>query len=207
MFIKSKKYVSLGIFLSIVLVVSISVHYKNKPRNMVNKDINVEALYISYNTEDELAKNSDAIIVGEVLKDFKDREHIEKYINVNSVGDKGDKRMTDFYTISDINVISVIKNYDNTIKENSNMKILEPITQYQNNNEQITLRREGYQELKTKTKYIIFLARNTEGVFVVFNPYIGKFSINESVQKNEEYTSITKKIESDVFTKYSQYLK
>ena len=168
--------------------------------NVEPKIVSLDSNYIAYSNVDKLDNASEMIIIGEATKPFEDREHVIKQFD--------DGNIQDFYTLTDFKIHKIIKkSADAQVVEGDTLPIIEPIS-YTNGLEGKTIiTSDGYKQIESGNKYIVFLGKNTEGQYGVINNELGKFDINnpepsKQIQSEDPYTSFR----NSVLNKYKNEL-
>lgn len=163
------------------------------------KEINIDADYITYNTEEELSKAADIILYGSPRDDFEEREHVNKFMDDGSLGDT--------YTLTNFEVLAVIKNSTElTINKKDFFKVIEPIGLLQEIDGKKYLEFDSYKAMNKNIEYVIYLQYNGFNGYSIINMSNGKFDINdlnkEKYTGNDEHFILGKTI----IEKYSKYL-
>lgn len=134
--------------------------------------------YLKYDEEPALYEAAELVVVAHTVKNFKDRNHVVKYVE-QTEEDKGlPVAIEDFYTETPINIMKVLKQpSDSTIAKNESINIIEPISLLEDENGVKKLSTENYVELQKGKPYILYLKKNTYGQYSVINMNNGKFSL------------------------------
>jgi len=167
--IKAKKVkISVISAVSVFLVIALVTYYTTVYMSVSN--VNVQGNYMTYRTIDELDKAADLIIIGSPTVDFEDRIHEVKYFP--------DGVIQDYYTLTDITIEKIIKEpNDSSIKQGNTIQIVEPIGLVQSIIGKQKMKIEGYDEMLKDNRYIIFLKKNSNGVYSIINMNSGKFNM------------------------------
>ncbi|MDT0124905.1 hypothetical protein Q9R46_19730 [Paenibacillus sp. RRE4] len=143
--------------------------YETAPKEKI---IHTDALYLGFDNVEELDRNADLIIIGSTAEEFQDRKHITTTFD--------DGVIQDFYTLTNLNIDSVIKKPDDSdISTGQTLEAIEPIgyTDPAIKDTKITLN--DYTELEKDITYIMFLEKNDQGNYVLINLNLGKFNLEE----------------------------
>ncbi|QDS36350.1 hypothetical protein [Brevibacillus brevis] len=190
--------IAIGIMLTAIVFVCAAFStfsQKNEPM----ETISLEALYITYESAEELDE-ADLILIGTPTSDFSDREHKTSYY--------ADGSLQDFYTLTEIEVDKIIKSpNDFDLKESETLSIIEPVGMIElDGTKKITI--DEYKEMEKGEKYIIFLNDNGYGQYSVINNDLGKFNLDSKSAKSEKSLSKNSAItlKEDVLEKYSEFI-
>lgn len=180
--------------LSIIAVVAVfaGIIYYTGIYNRV-KEVNIQCSYMKYSTSDELHKNADLILIGTALEKFEDRDHYETRFD--------DGNLQDFYTKTKFKAQKIIKMPEKlALTKDSVFDIIEPVGLIQESDGRKILKLEGYEPLKEKEIYVVFLKDNGFGEYSIINMNGGRFNL----QNDENYDNQESKIQSDVISKYKK---
>ncbi|MGG4440710.1 hypothetical protein [Brevibacillus fortis] len=190
--------IAIGIMLTAIVFVCAAFStfsQKNEPM----ETISLEALYMTYESAEELDK-ADLILIGTPTSDFSDREHKTSYYE--------DGSLQDFYTLTEIEIDKIIKSpNDFDIEESETLSIIEPVGMIElDGTKKITI--DEYKEMEQGEKYIIFLNENGHGQYSVINNDSGKFNLDSKSAKSEKSLSKNSAItlKEDVLEKYSEFI-
>ncbi|MEC0206671.1 hypothetical protein P4H39_29110 [Paenibacillus lautus] len=189
---------------AVVLVLTcIVIFFSIKLSSQELKVINFPASYISYNSENDLSKSADIIVVGSPTEEFQSRKHQEVRHE--------DGSLADFYTLTDFKIEKFLKKpeivHPNTINDDT-ITFTEPISIIDNNGERTIISLDGYQELKYGENYIVFLKDNGMGNYSVINMNEGKFNLQKdeishlSAHGDKEGSDRHSQIRNEVLKKY-----
>ncbi|WP_054404076.1 hypothetical protein [Paenibacillus solani] len=183
-FIKKK---SLILSLLLAIILAAACYYYFAIYNSV-RDIRTYPDYKGYSTGPALFSGAELVVIGSPVKDFEDREMTIRTVE-NGV-------IMDFYTLTEIEVERVLKGPE---EDASNLKVIEPIVLRQTLSGKEKLTMAGYTEMKSGSRYMIFMAKNTYGQYSVINMQAGKFNMdgtdpedayNESVSKQRIFSEL-----------------
>ncbi|MED1784523.1 hypothetical protein P4V43_22090 [Brevibacillus fortis] len=190
--------IAIGIMLTAIVFVCAAFStfsQKNEPM----ETISLEALYMTYESAEELDK-ADLILIGTPTSDFSDREHKTSYYE--------DGSLQDFYTLTEIEIDKIIKSpNDFDLEESETLSIIEPVGMIElDGTKKITI--DEYKEMEQGEKYIIFLNENGHGQYSVINNDSGKFNLDSKSAKSEKSLSKNSAItlKEDVLEKYSEFI-
>ncbi len=198
-----KRGISLLIGLTIIIGGIVGYGFYKNSQNKAIEEISIHANYVKYDTVDELDKASELIVVGSTDKAFLDRKHITTYMP--------NKSISDYYTLTDIKIKSIIKNInDTTLKQGQKLEIIEPAGVIVEDNKKKIFKDESYEPITPNINYIFFLKKNTEGKYSIINMYRGRFETDNSIKpkslqetEDSDFNASYNKMKSDVLTKYS----
>lgn len=132
--------------------------------------IDSHALYRIFDSEDKIFNEADAVIVGSTNQDFDERTHIST--TFPSTG-----AIQDFYTITNVQVDKILKG---NFQINQSIQVGEPISYVQHLTGKSKVTREGYGELRKASKYLLFLKKNSQGLYFVMTAELGKYNVDNS---------------------------
>ncbi|MFB4160376.1 hypothetical protein ACE1TF_10865 [Geomicrobium sp. JSM 1781026] len=137
---------------------------------------------ITFDNLEEMEEFSDAVVIGRTSDDFIDREHVNIYYE--------DGYLEDFYTLTNIDVHDVMHYSEDRFNFSEEIKIVEPLSIVGNEEEEVKLISEGYEELKADTDYLIFLKENIFGDMSVVWQNYGKFNLeSDDIGNPDLYSS------------------
>jgi len=178
--------------LFVIIILAITIFYWFFVYNSVTR-IEVESMHVGCNNVQELEQSADLIVIAEPTCDFEERKHVITNYNFGDI--------QDFYTLTEIKIMKILKqptDFDSRIKT---MDILEPNSMLQTLAGKQIFEDNGYQELKKGSKYIIFLGKNDKGKYLIINLNLGKFNIDNTDNTDENKEKI--KFKQDVLNKFA----
>ncbi|EFU42695.1 hypothetical protein PVOR_07570 [Paenibacillus vortex V453] len=189
---------------AIVLILAcFFIFFLIKLNNQELKVINFPASYISYDSESDLSKSADIIVLGTPAEEFQSRKHQEVRHE--------DGSLADFYTLTDFKIEKFLKKpeivHPNTINDET-ITFTEPISIIDNNGERAIISLDGYQELEYGENYIVFLKDNGMGNYSVINMNEGKFNLQKdeisqlSSHEDKEASDRHSQIRREVLKRY-----
>lgn len=145
------------------------------------RHIRIQADYKGDSTGPALFSNAELVVIGSPMKDFEDREMtIRTHENGIPV---------DFYTLTEIEVEKVLKGPE---EDATNLKVIEPIALKQTLSGKEKLTMAGYTEMKSGSRYMIFMVKNTYGQYSVINMQAGKFNMDGTDPEDAYTESVSK---------------
>jgi len=187
---------SIVIFAGIILVLGTVCLYLTKFSPI--KIQHTLAEYYVYNDINELSDNADFIIIARPEKSF---EELKPTIKYNAYG-----RLEDFYTVSSIKPLKVIKG-DPAIK---NINVLEPaiLTESLLSGRILMITGDYYSVMKKNNKYLLFLKKvRDQNIYSVISLEYGKYNL-DGIDKDEiiitEKSQSYKKIKDQIKAEMGQ---
>ncbi|MFB7816697.1 hypothetical protein ACFC0X_21280 [Paenibacillus chitinolyticus] len=139
--------------------------------------INTSGVYASFESEDELFNSAELIVSGSTNQSFEERKKMITTFSVTNA-------IQDFYTITDFQVEHVIKG---NLTPKTTIQVGEPISYFQGLTGKSKITREDYTELKKSSNYLLFLKKNSEGLYFIMNAEFGKYNTDHTDADDEKY--------------------
>lgn len=133
------------------------------------KEVSVEIDGVVYNKLQELEDKSELIIVASPVKDFHNRTSKSTTLP--------DGTLQDFASFNEVKIDKVLKAPNDFDKNAKTIEVAEPVAYVKKGNNTTKFSKEGYIEMKKKSKYLIYLSKNAIGTYSVHG-LSGRFNID-----------------------------
>lgn len=201
-FFTRKKLIVLSLIIVCAAGISLTL-YKvlgDKPKMRI-EEVKTLGQHITYGDVETLCDNSDLIVVASPLKDFMDREHVNRYETYPI------KHLINYVTKTDIRIEKVLKQpTDSLIKVGDILTVTEPasVEDYPERNLRQIIKSSGYEPIQKGNRYILFLKKSPQGNYSIINLNNGRFNLDKAEKQEND---IVKKFKESVLKKFENELK
>lgn len=174
---------------AVCLLISGIAYGKNSNIETINVNADVE-YSIKY---EEIAQNSDIIVLGSAVKDLMERQSFIKYASRPNAEGTGKPEMAEsFYSLAEFKIDKIIKQNNNTsVNVNDIINIREHVAIIEQDKVKSKITFENYKELKKDEKVLLFLKKNDFGDYIIIRGNEGREpaktdeEINKAVLKHK----------------------
>ncbi|MBV6716150.1 hypothetical protein [Paenibacillus chitinolyticus] len=142
-----------------------------------NTTIRTSGSYVAFESAEDLYKAADLVVSGFTNQSFEQRKKtVTTFLTTNAI--------QDFYTTTEFRTEYVFKG---NLPHGTTIQVGEPVSYHQSLTGQSKITREDYSELKKSSNYLLFLKKNSEGLYFIMNAEFGKYNTDHTDADDEKY--------------------
>lgn len=142
-----------------------------------NTTIRTSGIHMAFESAKDLYKAADLVVSGFTDQSFEQRQKtVTTFLTTNAI--------QDFYTATEFRTEHVLKG---NFAAGTTITVGEPVSYHQSLTGKSKIARESYTELKKSSAYLLFLKKNSEGLYFIMNAEFGKYNTDHTDADDGKY--------------------